>query len=167
MLHPLFIPSIFKLIKRRETKTMEIFGTVRKVDATGRIALPAEMRRTLGLTGGDLLGLSGLGLGPQLSPALQEHRAEGRNPDGYGTLLAVGGDPLHLAGGAVHRPGAAVNGRVGVEDLHVLLYLGTAEAVIIIGVGIEIDGAQQFLAGFVPAEEHHHIVLVVVGHPSH
>ena len=32
---------------------MEIFGTVRKVDATGRIALPAEMRRTLGLTGGD------------------------------------------------------------------------------------------------------------------
>ena len=31
---------------------MEIFGTVRKVDATGRIALPAEMRRTLGLTGG-------------------------------------------------------------------------------------------------------------------
>ena len=44
MLHPLFIPSIFKLIKRRETKTMEIFGTVRKVDATGR---------TLGLTGGD------------------------------------------------------------------------------------------------------------------
>ena len=53
MLHPLFIPSIFKLIKRRETKTMEIFGTVRKVDATGRIALPAEMRRTLGLTGGD------------------------------------------------------------------------------------------------------------------
>ncbi len=76
----------------------------------------------------------------------------------------MGGDPLHLAGGAVHRPGAAVNGRVGVEDLHVLLYLGTAEAVIIIGVGIEIDGAQQFLAGFVPAEEHHHIVLVVVGH---
>ena len=32
---------------------METFGIIRKVDVTGRIALPAEMRRSLGLTGGD------------------------------------------------------------------------------------------------------------------
>lgn len=32
---------------------METFGIIRKVDATGRIALPAEMRRSLDLTGGD------------------------------------------------------------------------------------------------------------------
>lgn len=32
---------------------METFGIIRKVDAVGRIALPAEMRRSLGLAGGD------------------------------------------------------------------------------------------------------------------
>lgn len=32
---------------------METFGIIRKVDAMGRIALPADMRRSLGLTGGD------------------------------------------------------------------------------------------------------------------
>jgi len=32
---------------------METFGIIRKVDAAGRIALPAEMRRALDIKGGD------------------------------------------------------------------------------------------------------------------
>lgn len=32
---------------------METFGIIRRVDAAGRIALPAEMRRALDLSGGD------------------------------------------------------------------------------------------------------------------
>ena len=40
---------------------METFGIIRKVDAMGRIALPAEMRRALDLTSGDTVEIFGNG----------------------------------------------------------------------------------------------------------
>ena len=105
-----------------------------------------------------------LGLGADLALTLQKHGAKGRDADGHGGLLTVGGLPADLAGGGVAHAGAAVLGRVAVEHLHIFLHRRTAEPVALIGVGAEVDGAEHLVAGLVPAQEDDHIVAVVIGH---
>ena len=76
----------------------------------------------------------------------------------------MGGRPADLAGLGVGHAGAAVDRGVGVEHLHVLPHRRAAKAVVLIGVGAEVDGADELAAGLVPAQEHHHVVAVVVRH---
>ncbi|CAN4042253.1 Nitric oxide reductase NADH:FprA oxidoreductase, partial [Dysosmobacter welbionis] len=108
-----------------------------------------------------LLFLPGSGERP-LAP--QEHRTEGRDPDGGGAFLSMGGHGLHHHRLRIAETVAAVCGVIGIEHGHIPPVGRHAHPIVRIGVGREVHRAHKVAALLVPAQKHHHVVVVVVRH---
>ena len=96
--------------------------------------------------------------------APQEHRTEGRDPDGGGAFLSMGGHGLHHHRLSIAETVAAVCGVIGIEHGHIPPVGRHAHPIVRIGVGREVHRAHKVAALLVPAQKHHHVVVVVVRH---
>src|SRR5699024_12435391 len=79
--------AFFALHSFPTRRSSDLGGIVRSLGLSGAGGLDLDGLLLRLLRGGGLLGLlPGLGLGPHLALALEEHGAEGRDADGHGGL---------------------------------------------------------------------------------
>lgn len=96
--------------------------------------------------------------------APQDHRAQRRDGQSDGLLPPVGRDSLHGDGAVGADAAAAPADIVRVEDLLIIRMVRHAEAVVFPRHRREVHRADQLVPPPVAAQEHQHVVVIIVGH---